>query len=129
MKCDFCDEEAVLTSGYHYCPKHARGRDRIAIHNILGDAYPSITLDKIKQVCCEMFETQDYGFSTFPSLYKILDRGPILKIGPRMGWYAKPLEPYLIETFEIYLKNNHEIFWNRVKNDRITRFYDLPGIS
>lgn len=129
MKCDFCDGEAVLTSGYHYCTGHSRGRDRIVIHNIIQDALPTITLDKIKQVCCEMFETDQYGFSTFPRLYKILDRGPILKIGPRAGWYARPQESYLIETFGIYLQKNHPILWNRVKNDRVTRFYGLPGTN
>lgn len=127
MKCDFdsCDKKVVLISGYHYCAEHARGRDRIAIHNIIQDAFPTITLEKIKQMCCEMFETTDYGFSTFSKLYKIKDRGLLLKNGPRVGWYAKPLESYLIETFEVYLRTNHEIFWNRVKNDRIVRFYDI----
>jgi hypothetical protein len=126
MKCDLCDEEAILISGYHYCARHARGRDRIAIHNIIQDAYPMVTLEKIKQICSEMFGTSSYGFSTFPELIKIggdLDRGPILKIGPRAGWFAKPQEVYLIEAFEKHLQINHTAFWGRIKGEKQERYY------
>jgi len=123
MKCDFCDEEAVLTSGYHYCQKHARGQDRIAIHNMIVDTFPSITMTRIHQLCSEMFGTEDYGFSTFPRLYAIIDRGPILKFGPRMGWYAKPQAQYLMDAFSKFLEEKHPQFWLRVKDDRIERFY------
>ena len=126
MKCDFCDEETVLTSGYHYCAEHSRGRDRIVIHNIIQDAFPLVTLEKIKQMCIEMFGTPDYGYSRFPALSKIgngLDRGPVFKTGPRTGWYMKPQEIYLVEAFEIHLRINHPKFYERIKGDRVERFY------
>lgn len=127
MKCDFCNEKATLTAGYHYCPKHIRGLDRIAIHIILIEAYPTLTLERIKQFCVEMFGIEDYGFSTFPVLYKIHDRGKMYRDARNEGWYKKPQALYLIETFELFIQDKYPKFWERIKNDRVVKHYtELP---
>lgn len=124
MRCDFHpDKEATLICGYYYCSECARARERLNIHNTIGDTYPSLPLDKIKEICAEMFGTDDYGFSLFSRLYKILDRGKIINFGPNRGYYVMPQPLYLVNTFSKYIEENHPNLWRRIKDGRIERFY------
>jgi hypothetical protein len=70
-----------------------------------------------------MFGTDRYGFATFPELYKILDRGPIVTFGSRRGFYVKPQAQYLVEVFEKFLQVVHPRFYERVSGDKIKRYY------
>lgn len=121
-KCDFCDEEAVVISGYKRCKAHAKEQDRIAIHLMILDVFPSIPVTKIHELCSEMFGTEDYGFSSFPALSNIsydLKRGPI----DRTGWYTKSQSRYLSEAFEKFLRKKHPEFYKQIKASKIERFY------
>jgi len=116
-KCDFCGEKRVThTSGYHYCSACCRKNiDRVWIHNVICDAFPSLTLTQVKGLCGEMFSDDDYGYSKFSNLYKILDRG---------GWNEKrrrfniPSHIYLVRVFDQFIKVQHPKLFERVKDDR-----------
>jgi hypothetical protein len=114
--CDFCgNQDVVLAAGYRYCAKCSHKLDRVLIHKTIMDAFPSITLERIRQLCGELFETEDYGYSAFPQLYRILDRG---------GWNDKtqrfniPTHVYLVMVFDKYLKLYHPNFFDRIKDER-----------
>ena len=119
MKCDFCDEEAIISSGHKRCKTHAREQDRIAIHLMILDVFPSLPITKIHELCSEMFGTSDYSFSLMSNIYKILARGPM----DRDGWYIKPLPQYIGEVFTEFLRTRHTPFYERTINERIERFY------
>lgn len=68
-----------------------------------------------------MFGDNDYGYSRFPRLYTILDRG---------AWdegrkqFAVPSHTYLILVFDQYIQTKHPLLAERVKHDkRIPRDY------
>jgi hypothetical protein len=119
MKCDFCDNEAIVSSGYRRCKVHAREQDRIAIHLMILDVFPLIPIAKIHELCSEMFGTSDYSFSLMSNVYKILDRGSM----GRDGWYITPLPKYVGEVFTEFLRIKHPGFYEKVINERTERFY------
>ncbi|MBE3137634.1 MAG: hypothetical protein IMZ43_09645 [Thermoplasmata archaeon] len=116
-KCDICGEEEVTyTSGYHYGPACCRKNvDRVAIHNAICNAFPSLTLTRVKDLCGEMFGDFDYGYSRFPNLYKILDRGGW---NEKRGMFNIPSHIYLVRAFEQFIKVQHPKLSERVKNDK-----------
>ena len=114
--CNFCgSEDVVLIAGYRYCAICSHKLDRVFIHNAITNAFPPITLNRIQQLCTEMFGTNDYCYAEFSKLYKFLDRG---------GWDEKtqrfdvPCNIYVVKVFDLFLQQSHPQLFNRIKDER-----------
>lgn len=114
-KCHFCgDENVVLIAGYDYCIPCSRKLDRSSIHTLLSKFYKSLTMENIKDLCTEMFGTKDYGWSTLPKVYGILDRGSWILSEHR---FSIPINEYLIKVFHEFIQQNHPKIFERINHE------------
>jgi len=116
ITCSFCgDENVVLVSGYNYCVQCSRKLDRKTINLMLSKVFPSLTMERIKDLCTEMFGTEDYCFSKFSNLYAMLDRGEWIERDHR---FKIPQSEYLVIVFHKHIKDKHPKLFERISNER-----------
>jgi len=114
-KCHCCGSgDVVLISGYEHCASSSRRIDRSAINTIISKFYNGIQMEQIKDLCTEMFGTKDYGWSTFPKVYGILDRGAWIESQHR---FEIPSNEYLIKVFHEFIRRNHPRIFERINHE------------
>jgi hypothetical protein len=91
------DREAVLVAGLNYCQECLRALDREVITEWCHHAKPELTGAKALQILEEMFQTKDFGFSSFPKLYQRWARETQKAYGKTE--FVKPQMNYIQDAF------------------------------
>lgn len=96
-KCSFCDNEAILHSGRHYCANHIHRIDSVTVSEMI----PASNQQLLDKFLLWAFNTTQPNLTDLRKLYSKVDRG---EWNEKTKRFDKPQDIYLLEAWIAWLK-------------------------